>query len=105
MKRKIIMTFLVLLSLVACSTKQDDSNKEVFTLKAEVLEVLKDDFLVAPIEKSEELGEQLIVTRKPKKAKKKLDFEVGDIVVITHDSLILQSDPAQLAVVYDIKKE
>ncbi len=100
MKGKVIIILLVFVSLGACHVVE-----QKVSFKAEIIEVQKDTFLVVPTKKYKSIGGRIIVTRKPKSTKRNLDFEVGDVIKIVHDGLILESEPAQLSVVYDIIKE
>ncbi len=100
MKRKMVLSIFILISLIACSMNKKIPQKSSF--KAEIIEVYDDSFLVVPTKEFEHIASRIIVTRTPQNTQKKLNFKVGEIISITHDGLILESDPAQLSVVYEI---
>lgn len=107
--KKIVTLFLVFIltfSVLGCSSsKQNQSAGTTSTviLKATIIEVSENSFIVEPVEGSSELKsadrfnipiEKMDTSREP---------QVGDVLEITYNGDIMETDPAQLGEIENIK--
>lgn len=102
MKKKVysIICLCSLVSIILCACNNStDSNTEMVTFRATVIEVTNNSILVEPIEGSTELSsaDQFSIPNKDR-----LELQIGNIIEIEYNGDILESYPAQLGEVYSI---
>ena len=77
------------------------SKKSIF--QAEILEIYDTYYLVEPIEGSPELASSDMIEVKIEQLDASLEPEVGDVIEIIHSGVIMESYPAKLRDVYNIR--
>lgn len=93
MKKWVCCVSLLAILLVGCQPKE-----ERITLKATVIEVDEQTMLIdaenskyiIQLDNVKEIGD---------------DIEVGDKIILYHDGIIMESEPAQFARIYEIEKD
>ena len=99
---KLFLILVLVLSAVGCAQQEEPINQES-TFQASILEIGDGYFLVEPQEGSPEKqsADQILVPSEPMDSA--LAPEVGDLIVITYNGVILESYPGQLSEVYRIE--
>lgn len=109
MKKLIALLFALLcvLGLIGCSGKAGkDSDKadDLHQFSATILEIRDGSFLVEPAAGAHELNSADKITVSTQNADPSVQWQVGDLVLITYDGVILETYPAQLNQVYKVEK-
>lgn len=97
----LVLVLVCILGLVGCSQDKPNDNpdqnisNELYTFKAEVLEVHGESLMVKPEDGSNELSSSDKITFSIKDVFDE-EVNVGDIVKITYNGIILESYPAQI---------
>lgn len=107
--KKIITLFLIIactLSLIACDKQsgKDFDKAETYSFQAKVLDVSENSLMVEPLPDTNEIrsADKITVSLKNKTTSWPSP-SVGDIISIVYDGSIMESYPAQLGNVYQIK--
>lgn len=93
MKKWVCCVSLLAILLVGCQSKE-----ERITLKATVIEVDEQTMLI-----DSENSKYIIQLDNVKEIGD--DIEVGDKIILYHDGIIMESEPAQFARIYEIEKD
>lgn len=93
MKKWVCCVSLLAILLVGCQPKE-----ERITLKATVIEVDEQTMLI-----DSENSKYIIQLENVKDIDD--DIEVGDKIILYHDGIIMESEPAQFARIYEIEKD
>lgn len=93
MKKWVCCVSLFAILLVGCQPKE-----ERITLKATVIEVDEQTMLI-----DSENSKYIIQLDNVKEIGD--DIEVGDKIILYHDGIIMESEPAQFARIYEIEKD
>lgn len=97
--KKMTFIFLFLVLIVSCAHNTPNS-KDEFSFEAIVLEVNEHSMLVKVTKPNELLNARIIVENLDDKTQV---FAMNDVVKVFYNGVILESDPAQLALVYAIE--
>lgn len=93
MKKWVCCVSLLAILLVGCQPKE-----ERITLKATVIEVDEQTMLI-----DSENSKYIIQLENVKEIDD--DIKVGDKIILYHDGIIMESEPAQFARIYEIEKD
>lgn len=93
MKKWVCCVSLLAILLVGCQPKE-----ERITLKATVIEVDEQTMLI-----DSENSKYIIQLENVKEIDD--DIKVGDKIILYHDGIIMESEPAQFAQIYEIEKD
>ena len=106
MKRLIAFVFawLCVLGLVGCNGKDFDKTEDLHQFDATILEIRDGSFLVEPCAGMTELNSADKIEVSTQNADQSVNWQVGDLVLITYDGVILETYPARLNQVYKIEK-
>lgn len=108
--KKLISIVLVLVCIICLSACDNKSGKDFdkvddkYQFEATILEIHESSFLVKPAAGTTELNssDKIVVSRQ--NADKSIEWNVGDLALITYSGVILESYPAQLHQVYNVEK-
>lgn len=99
----ILLSILFILSFMGCGKKEPVGDPPSVSFQATILEINDQTYLVEPVEGSNELksSDQIVVPMKNMNPSP--EPEIGDVIEITYDGSIAESDPARITEVYGIK--
>ena len=103
----IILALTCIICLAACDNKSGkdfDKPTDQHQFDATILEIHDNYFLVEPGAGMDELKSADKIEVSTQNADKSVEWKVGDLVLITYDGVILESDPARLNQVYKVEK-
>ena len=103
--------WVIVVAVVACAVvtvcfatnPKQDLPQEQHTVRAQITEIEDSSFLVTPVEGAWELSSSDLFRVPIKNMPPSPEPQVGDIVEITYDGFILESDPAQFSNVLSIR--
>ena len=101
------LSLICILSMAACggkSGKDFDQPDDLYRFEATILEVHDAHFLVEPCEGAQELRSSDKIVVSTQNAVPNVSWQVGDLILITYDGLIMETYPAQLHQVYKVEK-
>ena len=90
-------------TLCFATNPKQDLPQEQRTVRAQITEIEDSSFLVTPVEGAWELSSSDLFRVPIKNMPPSPEPQVGDIVEITYDGFILESDPAQFSNVLSIR--
>lgn len=94
-----VVALLCMMSLIGCS---QSSNLHKFD--ATILEIHDGYFLVEPCAGMQELNSADKITVSTQNSDASIEWQVGDLVQITYDGVILETYPARLNRVYKVER-
>ena len=103
----LIFALICIASLAACggkSGKDFDKPDDLYQFEATILEVHDAHFLVEPSKDSQEARSSDKIVVSTQNADPAVQWQVGDLIVITYDGIIMETYPAQLHQVYKVEK-
>ena len=103
----LVLTLVCLLCLSACDGKAGkdfDKADDLHQFDATILEIHDGYFLVEPVAGMIELNSADKIEVSTQNADSSIEWQVGDLVLITYDGVILETYPARLNQVYKVEK-
>lgn len=103
----LVLAFACMLTLVACEGKAGkdfDKPDDLYQFDAKILEIHDNYFLVEPGAGMDELKSADKITVPTQNASQEVEWQVGDLILITYNGEIMETYPAQLGQVYKVEK-
>lgn len=97
-----ILVLVCVLGITGCSKESNADNVDA-VFQATILEIRDDGYLVKPSVGSKELNSTDLIYVSLKNVAASPEPEVGDIIEITYDGEIMESDPARIQGVYSLR--
>lgn len=101
------LLLICILNLSACggkSGKDFDRPDDLYRFEATILEVYDAHFLVKPGKDTQEAKSSDKIVVSTQNADPNAQWQVGDLIMITYDGIIMETYPAQLHQVYKVEK-